>query len=208
VEAVEHRDMFGDARDGRVRPGPWFWRHPGWAVSVALALYGAVFALRLAVHGTTDAISLLFVFPIALLALAFGARVGWAAGALGVALLALWVFATAATLAPLGWTARATPMVLLGGLVGAASDRLRDAAHAERMMLRAQVRQREAAEINDAIIQRLAAAKWSLEAGDTLGGIALVNESIETAEALVADLLRGDADRARVREPRLQTPPR
>lgn len=200
--------MHGDARTRTeaARPGPWFRWHPGLAVGVALALYAAVFALRLAVHGVSDAITLLFVLPIALLAVAFGTRAGVVSGAAGVLLVALWVAVSGVSLTPLGWVTRVTPMVLLGGLVGAASDRLRRAAEAERRLLVAELREREAAEINDAIIQRMAAAKWSLEAGDGERSIELLTDSIETAEALVADLLNGHGQRTVARTGSVERP--
>lgn len=184
-----------------VHAGPWFRRHPTLAVVVGVVLYGTTFGLRLAVDGTTEAITLLFVLPIALFALAFGARAGWASGAAGVLLLAAWATTSGASLTPLGWVTRVTPMLLLGGLVGTASDRLHHAAEADRQLAVARLRQREAAEINDSINQRLAAAKWALEAGNVDRGVELVAESIETAESLVADLLRDDVDRATARPP-------
>ncbi|MPY95342.1 MAG: hypothetical protein GEV08_20495 [Acidimicrobiia bacterium] len=82
---------------------------------------------------------------------------GGLAGAAGVALLGIWILVSGHALTPVASVAWATPMVLLGALVGAASDRLRHAAEAERRLLVAEVRRREAAEINDAIIERLAA---------------------------------------------------
>lgn len=156
-------------------------------------MFVAVTGLRFAVHGTDESITLLFVLPIALLAASFGARAGAVAGGAGVALVAVWATATDASLTPLGWVTRAIPMLLLGVLVGAASDQLRDAARVERRLVVAEERTREAAEINDGIVQRLVAAKWALEAGDSGRGIGLLIESIESAERLVADLLEGDA---------------
>jgi signal transduction histidine kinase len=188
--------MTGDAladRGGGV--GPWFRRYPVLAVGVAVALFAGVFGLQSAVHGATDAVTVLFVLPIALLAVAFGLGVGAAAGALGVLLVAMWVAVAGVSLTPLGWVTRATPMLLLGVLVGAASDRLRDAAQAEERLAVAEVREREAAEINDSIVQRLTAAKWALEAGHAERSVELLTESIETAEVLVADLLRGQGGR-------------
>ena len=82
-------------------------------------------------------------------------------------------------------------MLLLGVLLGSAADRLRAAAEVEKALVGARLRVREAAEINDSIIQGLSVAKWWLEAGDRDRGLALLTETIETTEALVGDLLRG-----------------
>ncbi|HEY8525044.1 MAG TPA: hypothetical protein VIL48_08785 [Acidimicrobiales bacterium] len=187
--------------------GPWFQRHPRLAVGVAAGLFAVVFAVRLAVHETNDAILLLFVLPVALLAVAFGLRAGAAAGLLGVALLAVWMAVADVALSPLGWVARATPLLLLGVLLGAAADRLREAAEVERRLVLAEIQAREAAELHDSVIQRLAAAKWALEAGDDQRSIELLTESIETAEALVAELLDGDGDKASAARPSAAPPP-
>jgi signal transduction histidine kinase len=172
------------------QPGPWFRWHPALAVALAITLYAGVFTLRLAVDGTTEAITLLYVLPIALLATAFGLRAGVLAGTGAVVLLGAWVLADGVTLTPLGWLARVVPMLLWGVLLGYASDRIRAAAEAERKVMAAALREREAAEINDSVIQRLSAAKWSLEAGDHERSMELLIDSIETAQGLVADLLR------------------
>ena len=86
--------------------GPWFWQHPRWALVVAAALFTGVLALRLAVAGVEDSISVLYVLPVALLALTFGFRVGVAAGFAAVGLLVSWVLYQDETLSPLGWLSR------------------------------------------------------------------------------------------------------
>jgi hypothetical protein len=77
----------------------------------------------------------------------------------------------------------------LGALVGDASDRQRRVAEVERQLLVAELRAREAAEINDSIIQNLAAAKWSVESGNCARGLEVLTDTILTAEALVDGLL-------------------
>ncbi len=173
--------------------GPWFRRRPGFAVGVAMVLHAAVLAILLQVHATTESVSLLFALPIALLATAFGARAGAAAGAAATLSIVAWVAIDDVTLSAFGWLTRTIPLLLLGALVGGAADRLREAARTTQRLAAAELRQREAAEINDAIIQRLAVAKWSIESGDTARGIELLTTSIEAAELLVADLLVGQA---------------
>jgi K+-sensing histidine kinase KdpD len=178
---------------------PWFRRRPELALAVAAALYTGVFVLRLVVDGAVEAVSLLFVLPIALVAVSFGRRAGIVAGFVGVGLLLAWLTVEGESLSAVAWVARITPMVLLGVLLGGASDRLQEAAAADHRLALAELRQREAAEINDAIVQRLAAAKWALESGDVARADALLIESIETAEALVRELLAAAPDAMKVR---------
>lgn len=163
-----------------------------------MILYAAVFGLRAAVAGGEEALALLYVLPISLVAITFGARAGVIAGVVGVGLLVVWVVAEGESFTLLGWVARVTPMLLLGGLLGAAADQTRAAEAAERRLLAAELREREAAEINDAIVQRLAAAKWAFEVGDCDHGMELLTDGIETAQALVAELLTGKPDRTSV----------
>ena len=94
------------------------------------------------------------------------------------------------TLTPLGWAIRVLSLGLLGILVGLAADGLEEARRTERELVATQQREREAAEINDSIIQGLVAAKWLLESGDEERSLAYLTESIERTQALVGDLLR------------------
>jgi hypothetical protein len=173
-----------------------FQRHPWAAVVLAVAMFCAVFVLRLAVEGSSDHITSLFVLPIALLAVAFGMWAGASAGAVGVLLVFVWVWADGVSLTPLGWFGRVVPLLLLGVLVGQAADRLRAAAATEEALFASRLREREAAEINDGIVQRLVAAKWSLEADQPDRALETLTETIETAESLVVALLRGQRFRS------------
>lgn len=183
--------------------GPWFRHRPQQALAVAVLLAAGVFALRLVDSNAEDAVSVLYVLPVALLALAFGFRVGVAAGAGAVGLLVLGSTLADVSFTPLGWSARITPLLLLGTLVGFASDQLREADERERHYARVALLQREAAEINDGIVQGLAAAKWLLEAGDTERGLDAVKDTMTTTQELVSRMLGVDSplpgDRLRVR---------
>ena len=101
-----------------------------------------------------------------------------------------------ADLTALGWVSRAVPLLLLGGLLGNAVDRLRVSETRRHHLEEVAVRQRQAAEINDTIVQGLAAAKWSLEAGQLTRGLEVVDETLGIAHRLVNELL-GDADEPR-----------
>jgi signal transduction histidine kinase len=172
--------------------GPWFHQRPGLTIAVAAALYAVVLALR-SVIDEPQPITLLFCFPIALLAVAFGFRAGLLAGATGILLVVAWVVADGAHLSFWGWVTRAAPMLLLGGLLGDAADRLRHS-EADRIRLRAAApRHRDAVELQDGVLQELAAAKWALEAGRPDRGLEIVTNTLDAAQRLVSDMLR-DAD--------------
>lgn len=149
--------------------------------------------LRWSVGSVEDSISMLYVLPVALLALAFGFRVGMGAGVFAVGLLAVWLVTTGESLGPFGWLSRATPPLLLGALVGAAADRIREAAEHERHAAAVTLLQREAAEINDRVLQQMAAAKWLLEAGRIDDGVELLAETMDDAQRLVASMLGPDS---------------
>lgn len=169
--------------------GPWFWLRPALAVGVSAVLFAVIIVLRWTVGGIEESISMLYVLPVALLALGFGFRVGFGAGIFAVGLLALWVISSGESLSPLGWLSRATPLLLLGALTGAAADRIRTAAASERRAAAAALLQREAAEINDHVLQQMAAAKWMLEAGRQDDGVELLENTMDTAQQLVSRML-------------------
>ena len=168
---------------------PWFWLRPVLAVIVSAVLFADIIILRWSVGGVEDSISMLYVLPVALLALSFGFRVGLGAGIFAVALLALWIASSHESLSVLGWLSRATPLLLLGALTGAAADRIRAAAATERRAAAVALLQREAAEINDHVLQHMAAAKWMLEAGRHDDGIEMLESTMDTAQQLVSRML-------------------
>lgn len=95
------------------------------AVVVITALFAGVTALRWATDSVNDGSALLYVLPIALAGVVFGARAGLVSAGVGIALLAAWALANDAQLSLLGWISRSTVMLLLGGLLGATADGLR-----------------------------------------------------------------------------------
>jgi hypothetical protein len=156
---------------------------------VAASLFAGVLVLRFSVAGAEDSISVLYVLPVALLAVTFGFRVGVAAGVAAMGLLVAWVMFRHETLSELGWLSRATPLLLLGALVGFASDRMREADRTQRYAVAVALLQREAAEINDSIFQGLAATKWLLEAGEVERGLVTLEQTMITAQQLVSRML-------------------
>jgi hypothetical protein len=173
------------------RPGePWFSARPRLTLLVIGVLFASVLALRLLAGGPVDAYSMLYVLPVALAATAFGVRGGVTAGLVAVALVVVWTLVRDVTLGPTGWGTRAVPLLLLGVLLGRAMDRARRAEVDLRRHEVAAVLHKEAIEINDSLVQRMTAVKWSLEAGRTEAGLEILTTAVSEAHQLVSDLLR------------------
>ncbi|HEX5534423.1 MAG TPA: hypothetical protein VFX33_11835 [Actinomycetales bacterium] len=170
--------------------GPWFRGRPLAAILVAVGLFAAVFALRLLTNNPADVVSTLYTLPIALLAVTFGLRGGLLSGVVGVVLVIVWAVLRDIDISPLGWAARCLPLLLLGALLGQASDRIVDSENERLALQRAAERHRDAVEINDTIVQGMSAAKWSLEAGNIDRGIETLSDTLRLAHELVSDLLR------------------
>lgn len=182
--------------DTRIEPATspardaWFRQRPVLALAVAAALFVAVLCLRLYAGDPVDAYSMFFVFPVALLAVAFGLRGGLAGGAVAVALTAVWVLLRDVSLAPSGWLSRAIPVFLLGVLLGHATDRIRRAEADRAGLEAAALLHREAIEINDTLVQGMVAAKWSIEAGRIEAGLSTLDDTVGQAQDLVSELIR------------------
>lgn len=175
------------------RREPWFARRPRLALVVAIVLFAGIFTLQLLVHGTADSLSELYVLPVALIAFAFGYRAGMVSGVAAVALLVLWALVTGTALSPLGWGSSVSLILLVGALVGASADRIREARRAERYAYAISLMQRDAAEVNDTVVQSIAAAKWMLEAGQIERAGALLDETATTAQGLVTRVLGAES---------------
>jgi len=171
------------------RAAPWFRERPRTAVLVASALFIGILLLQVAVVSPEDDLSMLYVMPIALLAIAFGCGVGIVAGIIGVGAVITGALIGEVSLSPFDWATRVTPLLLLGALLGYAADRLQDASLRERQLTAVLLLQREAAELNDSIVQELAVAKWRFEAGDHDGGLEMLTDTVATAQALVTRML-------------------
>ena len=169
---------------------PWFSQRPRLALGVIAALFAAVLALRLLAGDAVDAYSMLYALPVALAATAFGQRGGVTAGLIAVALIVAWAVVRDVSLGPTGWGSRAVPIVLLGFLVGRATDRARQGEAERRRLEQAALLHREAIEINDTLIQGMTAAKWSLESGQAEAGLGTLTATIHEAHQLVSGLIR------------------
>lgn len=183
---------------------PWFRGHPGLALSIAGGLFAAVFFLRL--FSDSDANSMLYALPVALVAVTAGLRAGTGAGLLAVALVGVWALVKGVVLTPTEWASRVVPILVLGILLGHATDRLRSAQQERRRLEAAAMLHREAIEINDTLVQGMAAAKWAFDAGQVDSGKAILDETILRAQELVSALIRR-ADMGARSEPLPTTPP-
>lgn len=173
----------------RLALGPWFSSRPTLALGVIGALFVAVFTLRILAGTAVDAYSMLYVLPIALAATAFGRTAGTLAGLCAIVLVVAWTLIRDVALGPSGWASRVIPLLLLGYLLGSAIDRVRHAEAERRRMEIAALMHREAIEINDSLIQRMAAAKWALEAGRTDSSEQILTEAMSDAQQLVSSLI-------------------
>jgi hypothetical protein len=163
---------------------------PSLVVALAALLFAAVFVIRLLVGDAPDAYSMLYVFPVALIATSFGIRAGSTASLVAVALILVWTVVDHVTLTPLGWASRVLPLLLLGALLGDATDRIRVVEQERRHLAAAALLHREAIEINDSLIQGMAAVKWSLEGGSVDVGLRALDDTMTRAHRLVSDLIR------------------
>lgn len=169
---------------------PWFRRHPGLVLPVAALLFATVLALRLLSGTPVDAYSMLYALPVALLAATFGVRAGTVAGVVAVALTVLWAVAEDVSLSATGWASRVVPLLLLGVLLGYATSRERRAEVERGRLEVGALLHREAIEINDSLVQGMAAARWSLDAGRVDTAKETLDQTIAQAHDLVSDLIR------------------
>lgn len=169
---------------------PWFRRRPGLALALAGVMYAAIFLLRLLDGTPLDPYSMLFALPVALVATTYGLRAGVLGGALAFGLTALWAVTQHISLSPTDWVSRAVPLMLLGVLVGHATDRERGAEVERRRLEASALLQREAIEINDSLVQSMAAARWAFDIGEVDSGNKILDQTIVRGQDLVSGLIR------------------
>ena len=103
---------------------------------------------------------------------------------------ARWVLVAGVDLNLLGWVARVVPILLAGLLLGDASDRLRRAELARVDLRERELLHQQAVEVNDSVLQGMAAAKWALESGNHALGLSTLNDTIDSGQTLVSRLIR------------------
>jgi hypothetical protein len=182
------------------RREPWFTQHPARALAVCVLSATAIFTLHLFVADADAAV--LYVLPVALAALAFGLRPGTLAGVVASGLMVVGVLVGGQHLSVLAWCSHLAPLLLLGSLAGASADRVRDARRAERYAMSVAMLQRDAAEVNDSVVQGLAATRWLLESGRVEPALEALDETAASAQGLVSRILaRGGVLADDVRRP-------
>lgn len=201
----------GSWRTGFLKPDgslPWYEARPRVVRCVLVALFLGVLVARSFAGSGPRSISILYVFPVSLMALVWGLRGGLAGSGIAVVGMVIPEVLGESYLDAIGWATRLSAIVLLGVLLGAAQDRMRAnvrlrlAAEAERVRLeRAAARAATASEISDSLVQGMASAKWMLEMGNVETGTAMLNETIEHAQLLVSALV-GREVQAKATEPR------
>lgn len=87
-------------------------------LALAIALCAAVTAGRFASDNAGDAVGILFVVPVAMVALDFGWRGGLVAGAVGTLITATWAAVEHQHLTIVGYTSRTIAFIVVGVLVG------------------------------------------------------------------------------------------
>jgi K+-sensing histidine kinase KdpD len=176
---------------------PWYRMEPGSAVVLAACLFVGISLLQWFIDGSGQAIAVLYVLPVALMAVTMGQRGGLASAAACFGVFAVFeIFHSSGDIDAEGWVVRAVAMFLLGGLLGRATDQTN---MTERVALEEQQRRcrleeanhryAEALEINDSIVQELVAAKWMIERGQADKAIDVLTATIDRGERMVAGLL-------------------
>lgn len=147
---------------------------------VAASSFAVIFALLFAVSDPAEATGVLFVVPVALLALSDGERGGALGSIIAVALLVLWVVVDDVHFGVLGWLGRISAFAILGVLVGRYEDLART--HERRRL-----DERYAAELHDRVVQSLVLARYRL--GNDPEAQRLVDEALTGAKDIISSRL-------------------
>jgi PAS domain S-box-containing protein len=102
---------------------------------LAVALFAAIFAVRLAVSTQYDPVLIFFAIPIALLSLEAGTRAGITGATAAVAMVGLWNVVANVNLTLIGYLSRVSTYFLVALLAGHLAERLRRARDAQQLLL-------------------------------------------------------------------------
>jgi hypothetical protein len=176
---------------------PWYRSHPRAAILIAAGLFAAVSLVQFLVNGNGEAVDILYSLPVALLAVTFGLTGGLVGAAVGFSCFAAMELTDGVgDIDATGWIARVAGLLLLGVLLGRATDQI--AASQQHMVeiqeKRRQVeerarRQAQALEISDSILQHLMVAKWMIEQDKGHEAIDILSSTMESGQRMVAEML-------------------
>lgn len=156
----------------------------GWLRGASIALFAGVLALVVTVSDPVQAGAVLFVVPIALLALADGLRGGLTGVAIAVLLTVVWATTEDVGLEALGYASRISAFVVIGVLVGRYEDLARR--HVQRTL-----DERYATELQDRVVQSLVLARYALPRDDDAAEH--VEAALDNTRQIISDRL-GDVE--------------
>jgi hypothetical protein len=151
-------------------------------LAAAAVGFAAVFALAFAIDDPRQAITVLYVIPIALCALALGSRAGVVAAIVATGLLAIWVVASDVEIGMSGWLARVLTFFIIALLVGRYEQ-------LARRLVRQQAEERAATEVQEGVVQSLVIATYELRRGNTPAAEAAVDEALASAKRIISSRL-------------------
>ena len=146
---------------------------------LAALAFVAVFVLALVIDDPRQAITVLYVVPIALCALALGLRAGVISACLATSLLAIWVAVSDAEIGMSGWLARVITFFLIAILVGRYEQ-------LARRLARQAAEERAAAEVQDGVVQSLVIATYEMRRRDFDAAGAAVEEALAAAKRIIS----------------------
>jgi hypothetical protein len=165
-------------------------------------MFAVIFALLFVVSDPAEAGALLFVVPIALLALTDGGRGGALGAAIGTVLVLVWVAVDDVDLGVLGYLSRIGAFTLIGWLVGRYEDLARS-------YERRRLDERYATELHDRVVQTLVVARYHLD--DRPEAQQAVDAALDGAKDIISRRL-GEVEPGELRmqrpHPAVPTPPR
>jgi hypothetical protein len=158
------------------------------------ASFAAVFAIALAINDPRQAVTVLYVVPIALAALATGVRGGVVAGVVATGLLGVWVAVEDVVIGMSGWVSRLVAFFIIAVLVG----RYQQLA---RTLARRTAEEQAAADVQEGVVQSLVVATYELRRGDRVAAQEAVDDALAAAKQIISsrlpDVRPGDLRRSR-----------
>jgi hypothetical protein len=145
----------------------------------AAAGFAAVFGLAMWIDDPRQAITVLYVVPIALVALATGVRAGVVAALLASALVAVWVAVGDVEIGMSGWISRLVAFFLIALLVGRYEQLARET-------VRQRLEERAAAEVQEGVVQSLVIATYELRRGDSSAAESAVEDALGAAKEIIS----------------------